>query len=150
MRVIICGSRYWADVAPIERVINRLDSLTAEALIVVSGMAPGADLLAYACAPPDRREEHRADWARYGSGAGPIRNRSMLRAGTHLVVAFKDGLDLNAMRGAGTEDMVRIAREADVPAVVYSHMEAWSPAFTLGLSNAVQRWQHPPTLFVGF
>ena len=61
-----------------------------------------------------------ADWPGHGKAAGPIRNKLMLAQRPHLVVAFKDEFDHTLTRG-GTENMVRIAREAGVKTMVVSH-----------------------------
>jgi hypothetical protein len=55
-----------------------------------------------------------ADWERHGRKAGPIRNRTMLAVGKpDLVVAFPGR--------RGTEHMVAIARNANVPILENPH-----------------------------
>lgn len=105
MRVIVCGGRSYTDYS---RVVEVLAELPEDA-IVVHGDARGADRLAgmAAAALGLRVEAHPAEWDRYGRAAGMIRNRAMLAAGAHLVVAFPGG--------KGTAGMVRLARKAGVP-----------------------------------
>lgn len=76
LRVIVCGSRGWADTAAIR---ERLRLLPAGS-VVVEGGAPGADRMAAIAAVELglRAEEHRAEWERQGKAAGVIRNRKML------------------------------------------------------------------------
>lgn len=122
MRVIICGSRDWADPLPIERELIGLRQDWGPGVTVVEGAARGADRIAGQVA---RRlgipvEEHPADWTGRGKAAGFERNKLMLSLGPSLVLAFKDGFDTSLRRG-GTEHMVRIALEADVPVMVIGH-----------------------------
>jgi len=92
---------------------------------LIHGAAPGADrmageiggLIGYWVL------DFPADWRQHGKAAGPIRNRQMLREGQpDLVIAFHD--DLSASKG--TRDMVRIARKAGIPVLVYSHSTSWT------------------------
>jgi hypothetical protein len=115
-RILICGSRDWDNHIPIMRVIRGLaDGQTT----IVHGGARGADLMAGELARlmgvPE--EPHFADWKGKGRAAGPIRNREMLDSGVNEVWAFKDDFDWSLSAG-GTENMVRIARDAGVPTYV--------------------------------
>lgn len=93
-----------------------LDHLRAERDItsIVNGGQNGADLHAHAWA-----QYHgipslmvRAKWAKYGKGAGPIRNLMMLDVGKpDFVVAFPGGV--------GTADMVNKACAAGVEILDY-------------------------------
>lgn len=88
-------------------------------LVIVHGAARGMDR---ACGDIARSlglwvEEHPADWAANPHGAGHIRNQLMLDTGVREVWAFKSTFDWTMTRG-GTEDMVRRARKALVPAYV--------------------------------
>lgn len=155
MRVIICGSRFWDDITPIRDTITRLRDLVGKELVVVHGAAAGADRIADMCAKGMgvTVEPHPADWERYGKGAGPIRNRVMLHAGPHLVVAFKDDFDWTVAgtgRG-GTEDMVHIARDALIPTAIYTHASGVivRSSFNATIVDAVDRWRNPATLFEG-
>lgn len=146
MRVIFCGSRFWTDIPPISTTITTLHALVGDELVVVHGAAAGADRIADMCAKGMgvTVDPHPAEWERYGKGAGPIRNREMLAAGAHLVVAFKD--DFGVLRG-GTEDMVHVAAHAGVPIAVYTHADGRTERFSWKIAEAVHRWRNPPTLF---
>lgn len=103
MRVIVTGGRDYDDRATAAKVLAALDPDT---VTLVHGDARGADRLVGGMWPGDV-ESFPADWGVHGNAAGPIRNRSMLRAGADLVIAFPGG--------RGTEHMKYIAREAGVP-----------------------------------
>lgn len=115
MRVLVCGSRNWAKVAPIRRELQRIKDLEC----VIEGEAKGADRLSRWVAtdlgvPVERFP---ADWLQYGRAAGPIRNRKMLRDGKpDLVLAFHE----NLAESKGTKDMVEQAKRAGVPVKVFS------------------------------
>ena len=103
-RVIICGGRDFSD---LELCFDSLDHFLAgyDAAEIVSGHARGADLLgeAYARAHRLKLSVFKADWKRYGRGAGPVRNRQMLEYAmeeTALVIAFWDG------KSKGTKNMI--------------------------------------------
>lgn len=108
-RVLVTGSREWADPEPIRRELARLPSDT----IVIHGMARGADRLAHEIAA----ELGLAVWPRpamweRGKAAGIIRNRQMLvEDKPDLVLAFHPDL----AEARGTRHMVEIARKAGVP-----------------------------------
>lgn len=111
MRVIVCGGR---DYANRERVYAVLDKLHREAGIsrVIEGGALGADRLASdwseSLAVPTTRYE--ADWEAYGNFAGPKRNAMMIEDGEpDLVIAFPGG--------AGTRNMIKLARKAGLDVV---------------------------------
>lgn len=108
MKVIVCGGREYDDE---QRAFSVLDERHAEVpfTLVIQGNARGADTLGRMwaearcipclCVP--------ANWDRDGRAAGPIRNRKMLDCKPHLVIAFPGG--------RGTANMVKQAKDADVP-----------------------------------
>lgn len=109
--VLVCGGRYYRDR---EFLFLQLNTLHEEDKIgkIINGGATGADTLSslWAARTGVRFEIYRADWHRYGNGAGPIRNQHMLDDGRpDLVVAFPGG--------DGTADMVRKARAANVKVI---------------------------------
>jgi len=118
MRIIICGSRDY-DYDDHELMTRIIMSYKYTRPTFVHGGARGADRLAgfIASSHGFEVEEHPADWKGQGRVAGPIRNRLMLDLGADLVLAFKDNFDWSFSRG-GAENMVRIAKEANVPAYV--------------------------------
>lgn len=114
-RILVTGSRHWADRYTVEVAIRRavLRSGTTEA-VVVHGGADGADACAgvSAVAMGLREEIHPADWKAHGKGAGPIRNAAMVALGADVCLAFP-------MPGSrGTWDCVQRARAAGIPVVL--------------------------------
>lgn len=79
---------------------------------IIHGGAKGADALAMSWAAVNwcPEIEFKADWAKHGRAAGPIRNKQMLEKGKpDVVIAFKGG--------RGTANMCRQAREAGVKVI---------------------------------
>lgn len=89
MRVLVCGSRSWADPEPVRR---RLALLPKDSTVIHGG-ALGADTLAGEAAQRFRLEQRvfRPNWRRFGRRAGVLRNLEMLDQEPDLVVAFWDG-----------------------------------------------------------
>lgn len=107
MKVIVCGSRGWRRIEPIQK---RLADLPDDATIITGG-ADGADYLADKAAAQLALDRIivPANWKRHGKAAGPIRNQRMLDLGPNLVIAFRlDGTS------RGTDDMVDRALGAGV------------------------------------
>jgi hypothetical protein len=112
-RVLVTGSREWADLGPIRRELAKLPA----GAIVIHGAARGADRLAGEAAAGLGLDVRPcpADWERYGKGAGHIRNRRMLAEDKpDLVLAFHGNLD----ESSGTRHMVEIGSRAAVPVKV--------------------------------
>ena len=123
MRVLVCGGRdyrrqvevYWQ----LDK-INRDHGVSA----VITGGATGADEFGFYWGSkhtPVDNLQFKADWAKYGRKAGPIRNQRMLDEGRPDVVLAFPG-------GHGTEDMVRRAEAAGIKIirVTDGHTEAAS------------------------
>lgn len=111
MKALFCGSRFWKDEEAIRR---RIDALP-EGSVVVHGAARGADTIAGRLATERGLvvRSYPADWDRFPSSAGPIRNRQMFDAERpDIVYAFR------LPNSRGTNHMIRIARKAHVPVVV--------------------------------
>lgn len=120
-RILVCGGRNYTDRY---HLFNILDDICTDRgwnspkdeygnclpeVVVISGKARGADTHAadWAIVNWTGLEEYPADWDQYGKSAGYIRNKQMLTEGKpDLVVAFPGG--------AGTANMVKIARQAGV------------------------------------
>jgi len=115
MRVLVCGSREWANG---EAMLRRLQTLEAhDKVVIIEGEARGADLMAKGIAKYFGWEvlPFPADWDKYHRAAGPIRNQQMLVEGRpDLVLAFHADLE----HSKGTKDMVDRARRAGVPVEV--------------------------------
>ena len=88
-RVLVTGSRTWADTAAIR---DALAAVWGDGTgVLVSGACPtGADQLAEQCWTQwgGRVERHPAAWDRHGRGAGFRRNAAMVAAGADVCVAF--------------------------------------------------------------
>src|SRR5262249_32662990 len=113
-RALVCGGRDFRDGGLLFRTLDTFharESITC----LIEGGARGADLLARAWATGRRidNDTYLADWRRHGRGAGPVRNRLMLEDGKpDVVIAFPGG--------AGTANMVSIARKAGVRVIEVS------------------------------
>jgi YspA, cpYpsA-related SLOG family len=119
-RVLICGSRTFADQYAVWCVLNGYahDDL---GVVVIEGGALGADRFARSWAKLNGQplETFPADWTHDGKAAGPLRNGRMLQEGKPDVVwAF---IDKPLESSRGTADMVRRARAAGVPTYVVAH-----------------------------
>lgn len=109
MRVLVCGSRGWTDMATIAKRIGELP----DGSIVIHGGAEGADKLAGQAAT--LRGLHSAAvyplWKRHGRSAGHVRNAAMLDLGPDLVIAFSLGTN-------GTQGTIDEARRRGIPVEV--------------------------------
>jgi predicted Rossmann-fold nucleotide-binding protein len=112
MKVLVCGGRNFYDWRQLEDVLYNLGKDESDEGItqIIQGGAHGADSLAEQWAIYNKVDyvTYDADWAIYGPSAGPIRNKKMLEESKpDYVVAFSGG--------AGTQHMIKIAKEANVP-----------------------------------
>lgn len=120
-RVLVCGSRSWADGEFLDSVLGRVKQIANEdgfALSICHGGARGADRLADAWAKAHHvtHRPYPADWDTHGKAAGAIRNRQMLKDfKPNLVIAFR-----SPGESRGTDDMVDAATKAGVPCSVFS------------------------------
>ena len=121
MKVLITGTRR-ALVAEDVRVIDYALQEAANSIdaihVLVHGGAKGVDLAAASlCKDNDDIliVEHKAEWTKYGKGAGPHRNQKMLdlHPDIDVVLAFP------ARESRGTWDMVERAVKAHLPVRVY-------------------------------
>lgn len=129
--VIFCGDRAYLGWQEIRAKLTDLRQRYRSELVVVSGGARGADMLAKSSciALGIEHREILADWVGHGRAAGPIRNRQMLQLGPVAVYAFKRAIAWDStLEHGGTEHMVRIALLAKVPAHHYdgSRWRHWS------------------------
>jgi SLOG family YspA-like protein len=120
-RVLICGDRAWNDYFMLANAVWSLP----DGSIIIEGEANGADQLARKAAecrePAFRVMQFPAQWWKYGRGAGPVRNRQMLKEGQpDEVWAFHD----NLAASKGTANMVRLAERAGLPVRKFSHARA--------------------------
>lgn len=116
MRILICGSRTWADWATIYAMMMRIPKPWAYHTII-QGDATGADRIAKRLAESHGfgLESYPAKWKQYGNAAGPIRNSEMLTRNPDEVWAFR-----MPGKSTGTDDMCKKARTARVPVVLFT------------------------------
>lgn len=103
-RVIIAGGRDFKDYELLEQTMDHLLSNVHEEIVVVCGMASGADTLGERYAKSKGYEVHYypANWEKYGRAAGPRRNEQMAQNADALV-AFWNG------SSRGTKSMIDLA-----------------------------------------
>ena len=126
-RVLICGGRDFEDMARLSSVLHSLcndknwvvanyrSNSYRPDIIVISGMAKGADTLATEWAKLNQLPilEFPANWDLHGKAAGPLRNQLMLHEGRpDIVVAFP------TEKSKGTWDMIKRAQKAGVPVII--------------------------------
>jgi hypothetical protein len=76
VKVLVTGSRDWTDEVAIRRAFENMPRDT----LIIDGMARGADDLAYRVTKAmgfDHHARFPAQWDKYGTSAGPRRNRLM-------------------------------------------------------------------------
>lgn len=105
-RVIVAGGRDFSNYELLESKLNRILQNITDEIVIVCGMARGADTLGerYAKANGIRVEYYPADWNKYGKSAGYIRNEQMAKNADALI-AFWDG------KSKGTKNMIDIAEK---------------------------------------
>lgn len=111
MKIAIVGSRRYPHLGRVRDYINSLPEDT----VIVSGGAVGVDEMAEITAKERGLETiiFRADWKRFGRGAGMVRNHDIVNA-ADKVVAFWDG------KSDGTRNSIELARQAGKPVeIVY-------------------------------
>ena len=109
MRVLVCGGRDFDDALTLGSWLGGIHKNNGPITLLIEGGARGADYMArkFAKWQGIPVKTFRADWGRYGKGAGHIRNKRMLDEGKpDLVVAFEGG--------RGTANMVEQAERAGV------------------------------------
>lgn len=113
-RIIVAGSRNFTDAeyvrGKLDEIIGRIRKGNPDPgnIVIVSGCCRGVDAIGeeYALDRGYGLVRFPADWARYGRGAGPIRNEDMASFASqengHLI-AFWDG------KSSGTRSMIALA-----------------------------------------
>lgn len=110
MKCIIAGSRTITNYEFFESIISKCpfkDKIT----IVLSGTCAGVDKLGEQWAKKNNIpiEQHPANWNRYGSSGGPIRNREMASRADAAIIIHK--IDKNGSVSKGTQSMKELAYE---------------------------------------
>lgn len=119
-RVLVCGGRDLTGDEAAQLVATTLYEINEERgpfECIIHGCATGVDSYAefWAKAWHIKACGFRAEWARLGKAAGPVRNQRMLDEGKpDLVVAFPGG--------RGTADMVRRAKAASIEVIEVTHV----------------------------
>jgi len=105
MKVAIIGSRSFTN---IDLMTEHLNKLHIDGII--SGGAKGADTLAHNFAIENHipLTEFKPDWARYGRGAGIVRNKQIIDSADYIL-AFWDG------HSKGTQSSINYAKKNDKP-----------------------------------
>ena len=108
-KLIVAGGRDFADYAKLELVLFALNSyaLADKNISIVSGMAKGADQMAYHFAKENQIKcyAYPANWDKYGKSAGYVRNAEMAKESDGLL-AFWDGVS------KGTKNMIETMQKA--------------------------------------
>lgn len=110
-RVLVCGGRDFNDEELLCKTLDEYD-LARTFTGLIHGGASGADWMAgrWAANAGIPASSYPAEWGKHGYGAGPKRNRQMLREGRpDLVIAFPGG--------RGTANMVAQARAAGIEVI---------------------------------
>ncbi|KOV84720.1 DUF2493 domain-containing protein [Nocardia sp. NRRL S-836] len=113
LRILITGSRTWADRAMIRAALAEVWNPDS---VLVSGACPnGADALCEACWAHwgGKIERHPADWDRYGRRAGFVRNEEIVKAGADVCLAFIRG------NSAGASNTAKLAQEAGIETRIF-------------------------------
>lgn len=114
-RILVCGSRGWKQINPIETVIA--GHLAKGHLTLIHGACPdGADAIADVLGKKlgAKVVPVEANWERFGKRAGMIRNQKMLdEQRPDVVYAFRAH-----GKSAGTDDMIERALKAGVTTYV--------------------------------
>ena len=115
MRILCCGSRDFRDQDLVRTVLRTWDPE-----LVAHGGAEGADSLVGLCTVA---AVYPADWKKHGKAAGPIRNAKMLADfKPDAVFAFINPGKMTP----GTADMVKKARAAKVPVMIFEAKKGYS------------------------
>lgn len=118
-RILLTGSRHWADHAAILRVLSDVCAkLGQRPVVLVHGAARGADTIAdsiwhdWRLIWPEwflHPERHPADWDAHGKTAGFVRNQKMVSLGADFCAVFALAYE------SGTGHCARAARKAGIP-----------------------------------
>lgn len=117
-KVVIAGGRDFTNVDLLElTLIKYADDLGSDlGMSIVSGMARGADILAYQYAERNgyQRYSYPPDWDQYGKRAGFLRNEQMGKDAMALI-AFWDG------QSKGTQHMIKFMEKLSKPVTIISY-----------------------------
>ena len=120
LRVIVAGGRDFTNINVMAAILNNLQDvdhvIEIEKLILICGMARGADLTAYKLFKEVGLpvEMYPADWDQHGKQAGYIRNTQMANV-ADMLIAFWDG------SSPGTKHMITTARKHNLNVLVFDY-----------------------------
>jgi hypothetical protein len=109
-RVLVTGSRNWADVTAVWQSLDAQAAL-GPMVLVHDDCPTGADKIAddWARARAVPVERHPADWGAYGKSAGPRRNQEMVDLGADVCLAYPEAVS------RGTRHCMSRAEAAGIP-----------------------------------
>lgn len=107
MRIAITGGRDYGNRHLVASVLDLIGLLNGQSVILVGDCPTGVD--AFVVGRRKDAQVFRAEWSKFNIGAGPIRNRAILDSGVDIVIAFPGG--------RGTSNMVKQARERNIPVI---------------------------------
>lgn len=120
MRMLVTGSRNWADRAELRRALVAAhgdlyvkDKMDRVITVVVGDCPTGADRMTLEMAKEYGWpiEVFHADWDQFKKRAGPIRNRRMVDSGADIAIGFIKGLSV------GTRGTLRMCEQAGIPII---------------------------------
>lgn len=114
MRILVCGGRNFDNSKLFfDTMMEHVGQCMPEHITIIEGGARGADRMAQSFAKHNgcQLETYKANWDKYGKGAGYIRNKQMAVEGKpDLVIAFPGG--------KGTSSMIDIAIQQGIEVVL--------------------------------
>ena len=119
-RVLVTGSRDFADAEMVHTALRHQADLFAGMVIVVGDCKSGADRFAreFRSNPPP--EVHRANWRMFKRAAGPLRNKEMVESNIDICLAFFKSDSANI----GTQNCVNLAKAKGIPVVEFTEGRA--------------------------
>lgn len=119
MRIIITGDRDFLDYERLEQIMLQImEKYPNETVEIVAGGDKGAESIGELFALKHYLKVARfpANWRRYGSSAGYIRNSDMIdyaRQEKGILIAFWDG------KSGGTKNIIQLAKRWGLEVIVY-------------------------------
>lgn len=119
-KVIIAGGRNFNNFelldSEVSSILNSMINIPMDEFEIVSGLAPGADTLGKEFAKLNnfKLTEFPADWKKYGTAGGPIRNKEMAEY-ADMLIAFWDG------KSKGTKNMIELAKKNNLKIHIISY-----------------------------
>ena len=114
MKVAVIGSRSFSNYDLLKKTLDEIAGIK----IIISGGAAGADTLAEQWAKENNVETviYKPDWAKYGRGAGIVRNRLIIEDCDNCI-AFWDGVS------KGTQNSIEMCKKLNRNITVHRYQE---------------------------